>query len=524
MKGYLYTLEHLGYLMPQELGVSLILDSLSKDYEPFVQNYNTHSMGRTIDELHAMLNLTEKWLSKKAATPTVLAIRGGKIQKDKNKPRGAKGSGKGNNKQAYAPKLKIPPPPKKENSEKDSICHHYKKDTGCGTHISNTTQGLRGSRKLKHGALNLYVGNGMRITVEAIRSFDLVLPNGLIIVLDNYHYAPCITKGVVSLSRLINSDYIHSFTNYGISVSKDKMFYFNVILWDGIYEIDMHDLVPNVSSIYNVSNKIANHVLDSTYLWNCRLGHINKKHIENLQHDGILQPNDDESFDKCKSCITGKMAHVSREVASYFITFIDDFSRYGYVYLMKPKHKVFETFKDCEALVKQDTSDKLDSRSIKCSFLGYPKETMGYYFYYPLENKIFVARNVEFLKSSLILQEASGSNVDHEIIQEENTQPFEYTSEQHNEVVHDYVKPHSEIVPNCRSNRIPQVPDRYGFYVDAEEHKLGDLNEPPNDKAALSDPEFDKWVKDMNAKMQSMKDSHVWYLVDLPPDGKTVRS
>nr|GEU37222.1 hypothetical protein [Tanacetum cinerariifolium] len=45
-----------------------------------------------------------------AATPTVLAIKGGKIQKDKNKPQGAKGSGKGNNKQAYAPKLKIPPP------------------------------------------------------------------------------------------------------------------------------------------------------------------------------------------------------------------------------------------------------------------------------------------------------------------------------------------------------------------------------------------------------------------------------
>ena len=34
---------------------------------------------------------------------------------------------------------------------------------------------------------------------------------------------------------------------------------------------------------------------------------------------------------------------------------------------------------------------------------------MGYYFYYPPENKIFVARYAEFLESSLILQEASGS-------------------------------------------------------------------------------------------------------------------
>ncbi|GJW03237.1 hypothetical protein Tco_1562093 [Tanacetum coccineum] len=43
-----------------------------------------------------------------------------------------------------------------------------------------------------------------------------------------------------------------------------------------------------------------------------------------------------------------------------------------------------------------------------------------------------------------------------------------------------------------RSARIPQAPDRYGFYVDVEEYELGDLNEPPNYKAALLDPEFDK--------------------------------
>nr|GEY16742.1 hypothetical protein [Tanacetum cinerariifolium] len=36
---------------------------------------------------------------------------------------------------------------------------------------------------------------------------------------------------------------------------------------------------------------------------------------------------------------------VSRQGASYFVTFTDDFSRYGYVYLLKHKHEVFETFK-----------------------------------------------------------------------------------------------------------------------------------------------------------------------------------
>nr|GFD38512.1 hypothetical protein [Tanacetum cinerariifolium] len=146
------------------------------------------------------------------------------------------------NKQAYALKPKIPPPPKREDPEKDSICHecgetgHWKKNcpqylaellkkkknatsgaggsgifvielntilnrswiynSGCGTHICSTTHGLRASRKLKPGALSLYVGNGQREAVEAIGVFYLCLPSGLEIVLDNFHYALSITREV----------------------------------------------------------------------------------------------------------------------------------------------------------------------------------------------------------------------------------------------------------------------------------------------------------------------------------------
>ncbi|GJS83107.1 integrase, catalytic region, zinc finger, CCHC-type containing protein [Tanacetum coccineum] len=60
MKRYLDTREHLGYAMPNELGVSLILNSLNKDYDQFLQNYNMHSMGKMIAELHAMLKLHKK--------------------------------------------------------------------------------------------------------------------------------------------------------------------------------------------------------------------------------------------------------------------------------------------------------------------------------------------------------------------------------------------------------------------------------------------------------------------------------
>ena len=51
----------------------------------------------------------------------------------------------------------------------------------------------------------------------------------------------------------------------------------------------------------------------------------------------------------------------------------------------------------CEVFVKRLQSDKLAPKSDKCIFVGYLKETLGYYFYNPSEGKVFVARNIVFL-------------------------------------------------------------------------------------------------------------------------------
>ncbi|GJR43810.1 retrotransposon protein, putative, ty1-copia subclass [Tanacetum coccineum] len=92
------------------------------------------------------------------------------------------------------------------------------------------------------------------------------------------------------------------------------------------------------------------------------------------------------------------------------------------------------------------------------------------------------------------------------------------------EVEHEDVKPQTNVNLVRRSARIPQAPERYGFYVNTEEHELGDHGEPTNYQAALSDLKSDKWLEAMNTKMQSMKDSQVWNLVDLPPNCKTIES
>ena len=46
------------------------------------------------------------------------------------------------------------------------------------------------------------------------------------------------------------------------------------------------------------------------------------------------------------------------------------------------------------AYVKRTMSEKLEAKSNKCPFVGYPKETIGYLFYNPLEQKVFVSKHV----------------------------------------------------------------------------------------------------------------------------------
>ena len=73
----------------------------------------------------------------------------------------------------------------------------------------------------------------------------------------------------------------------------------------------------------------------------------------------------------------------------------------------------------CDAYVKRLQSDKLTPKSDKCVFVGYPKETLGYYFYNRTEGKVFVARNGVSLEKELLKGEKSGQKIYLEEVQDE---------------------------------------------------------------------------------------------------------
>ena len=78
----------------------------------------------------------------------------------------------------------------------------------------------------------------------------------------------------------------------------------------------------------------------------------------------------------------------------------------------KPKMSFLKVW-GCDTYVKRLQPDKLEPKSEKCIFVGYPKETIGYTFYHRFEGKIFVAKNGTFLEKEFLSKEVSGRKVEH---------------------------------------------------------------------------------------------------------------
>ncbi|KAA0042463.1 gag/pol protein [Cucumis melo var. makuwa] len=111
------------------------------------------------------------------------------------------------------------------------------------------------------------------------------------------------------------------------------------------------------------------------------LGHINLNRFGRLVKSRLLNQLEDNSLPPCDSCLEGKMTKRSftgkgfraktplelvhsnlcgpmnvkaRGGYEYFISFIDDYSRYGHAYLIQNKSDSFEKFKEYKAEVENE--------------------------------------------------------------------------------------------------------------------------------------------------------------------------
>ncbi|GJU71045.1 retrotransposon protein, putative, ty1-copia subclass [Tanacetum coccineum] len=328
-----------------------------KDFVGFVRNYNMHNMGKTIGEIHAMLIEYEKGLPKKAETPQVMMIKSGKIQKANKKSLNAKGknkgNGKGKDKKVYIPKPNNPKPAAKERPAKDDACHHCKEvghwKRNCPVYLAE----LQKKRK----------------QVGSASSSGILGSNGSVM-----------KQGALFLCTVANG-------NCGISVSKNGDSLFNAAL------LVMH------ANIDGLLKSMMMNLLIMRILFIC--GKIDKE----------------KPFSYCIRKVNDLLDIILLTYVVNLDMGQDKLTPHTTTHLMEYLRRRNRTLLDmCDLLMKLTTSAfillgfKLIESETASQYgsTRYPKETMGYYFYFPPENKLLLQDTTPSEYHSNIPQEVEG--------------------------------------------------------------------------------------------------------------------
>ena len=240
-------------------------------------------------------------------------------------------------------------------------------DSGSTIHVLNTLQGMQNLRKPVGSEQCIYSGSKMSSRVEAIGTCSLVLSSSFILELEKTFYVQSFSRNLISISRLVPLGFSFNFTDSGFSLSnKSKVIGYGA-LSDGLLHIQLHKDYNSMHVTARLKSCVMNE--ESSMLWHRRLGHISIERMKKLVNDGVLSTLDFSDFETYVNCIKGKQTNKSKKGVKrstnlleiihtdifcpdmdadglkYLIAFIDDYSRYMYLYLLLSKDKALGAFK-----------------------------------------------------------------------------------------------------------------------------------------------------------------------------------
>ena len=242
-------------------------------------------------------------------------------------------------------------------------------DTACGSPICKSLQGLQRIRRLKKDEFKLFGASGETISAEAMGTYLLELSKGRTLELKFCYYMPNVIRNIISVPVLLSYGYEIKFMGQGCSIFYSNEFIGNRFFDNGLLVLSLNENMFHIDK--NMKRKKED--INISYLLHCCLGHINETRISKLFKEKYFEPYDFMSYETCESClmekmtkspfpghgerakellalvhsdVCGPMSTQARGGYSYFITFTDDLSRFGFVYLMKHKSEAFDKFKE----------------------------------------------------------------------------------------------------------------------------------------------------------------------------------
>nr|GEU38223.1 zinc finger, CCHC-type [Tanacetum cinerariifolium] len=230
-------------------------------------------------------------------------------------------------------------------------------DSGATVHVCKDRCWFKTYESLNDGSI-LYMRNESTALVHGHGCVDLKFSSKKIVSLFNVLHVPNIRKNLVSSSVLNNCGYKQVTVSNKFVLSKHGVF-----IGFGYLSNQMFRL--NIASAFMSTSK-----LNDSILCHARLGHVHFKRMQDMSEDRLI-PAFDMDTEKCKTCMLNKITkkpfqNVKRKTKvlelihsdlcdlhatpslgnkKYFVTFIDDASRFCYVYLLHSKDEALDKFK-----------------------------------------------------------------------------------------------------------------------------------------------------------------------------------
>ena len=227
-------------------------------------------------------------------------------------------------------------------------------DTGATRHICSDINLFSKYNKVVDGK-KLFMGNATSSKVEGKGIVKMKFTSGKSITLVDVLHVLDIRKNLVSGPLLNTKGFKLMFESDMFVLTKGGMYVGKGYLADGLFKLNV--MVTNDKNKY----KVYDYMVDSYNLWHSRLGHVNSRSLHRMVYLGIIPRFQIDFKKKCKVCVESKFAKQSykyvqersnellglihsdlcdfksiptRGGKNYFVTFIDDCSKFCYVYLI----------------------------------------------------------------------------------------------------------------------------------------------------------------------------------------------
>ncbi|GKA62780.1 retrovirus-related pol polyprotein from transposon TNT 1-94 [Tanacetum coccineum] len=400
----------------------------------------------------------------------------------------------------------------------------------------------------------VYMGNDGTARVIGKGKVFLKFTSGKTLALNNVLYVPSLRRNMVSGSLLVRAGLKVTLEGDKVIITRNNDFVGKGYVTGGLF-------VLNTESSTNESSASA-YIVESANMWHGRLGHLNIASIKKLKTMNLINVVDAKEFSKCPICVEAKHAKKSfKNVAykstqfciihsdladfkntmskggkKYYITFMDDYSRYTKVYLFRSKDEAEEMF----LKFKSKAENQLDKRikrlrsdrggEYSTNFLkDFCEKCAAYRFMCLDDNSICESRDAEFFESNFPLKKNDNSAI---------SSLSNSTASTTSSSVHACSTSLNNQENELRRSKRKRVDSSFGpdfitaFLVENDNlDKVNDnivsvflLEEDPKTyKEALTSIDASFWKEAIKSELDSIMVNNTWDVVDLPKGCKPIK-